>query len=122
MDIKIDYNTNDLAFENGDLVVIDGNDCIKQQIKTGLFILPMDWFIDITKGINYFVSFRDEPKKLRAQIQDEIKSVEGVVRVGKFAFDSSTTKWKVKTIIYTVNNDTIEVNAETPIGENYANQ
>lgn len=117
MDIKINFDTKDLEFENGDLVVVDGNDCIKQQVKTGLFILPMDWFLDITKGINYFISFRDEPKKLRAQIKDEIKSVDGVMRLGKFKFDSSSTKWKVQAIVYTVNNDVIEINAQTPMGE-----
>ena len=111
MDIKIDFDNYDLAFENGDLIVT------KQQIKTGLFILPMDWFLDITRGINYFLGFRNNPKKLMAQIKDAIKSVEGVIRLGKFKFDTSTQKWKVKAIAYTVNNDIIEVNAETPIGE-----
>ena len=116
MDIKIDFENYDLKFENGDLVVTDGNDCIKQQVKTGLFILPLDWFIDITKGINYFVSFRDNPKKLRAKIRDAIQEVEGVVRIGKFTFDSKSAKWKVNSSVYTVNNDIIEINAETPIG------
>lgn len=117
MDIKIDFDNYDLAFENGDLKVVDSADCIKQQVRTGLFILPMDWFIDITKGINYFVSFRDKPKKLRAQIKDEIESVDGVIRLGKFKLNSSTQKWGVKSIVYTVNNDVIEIDAETPIGE-----
>lgn len=117
MDIKINFDNYDLDFKDGDLVVIDGSNCIKQQIKTGLFILPMDWFIDIQKGINYFVSFRDNSKKLKAQIKDEIKSVEGVVRIGKFKFDNLTQKWKVQVIVYTVDNDVIEINAETPIGE-----
>lgn len=117
MDIKIDFDNYDLVFENGDLVVVEGTDCVKQQVKTGLFILPMDWFIDITKGINYFVSFRANPKKLRAQIRDAIQSVENVVRIGQFKFDSSTRKWRVQAIIYTKDNDLIEINAETPIGE-----
>ena len=95
LDIKIDFDNNDLDFENGDLVVVDGNDCIKQQIKTGLFILPFDWFIDLTVGINYFVGFRNEPKKLKAQIKDEVKSVDGVARLGKFSFDKSSQKWKM---------------------------
>ena len=116
MDIKIDFDNYDLEFKNGDLVVTDGSECIKQQVKTGLFILPLDWFLDITRGINYFLSFRDNPKKLRAQIRDAIQSVENVVRLGSFKFDSSTTKWKVQAIVYTVNNDVIEINAETPIG------
>ena len=115
MDIKIDFDNYDLAFENGDLVITDGNECIKQQVRTGLFILPLDWFLDITKGINYFISFRDNPKKLRAQIEDAIKSVQGIVRLGNFKFYSSTTRWKVQAILYTVNNDTIEINSETPL-------
>lgn len=117
MDILIDFENYDLKFENGDLVVVSDTDCIKQQIKTGLFILPMDWFIDITKGINYFVSFRNNPKKLRAKIMDAIESVENVIRIGQFKFDSTTTKWKVQAAVYTTNNDVIEINAETPMGE-----
>ena len=117
MDIQINFNDNDLEFKNGDLIVTSGNECIKQQIKTGLFILPLDWFIDLTKGINYFVAFRDNPKKLRAQIKDEIEEVYGVTRLGKFQFDSSTTSWKVKSLVYTVNNEIIEINAETPLNK-----
>lgn len=117
IDIKIDYEKDDLAFEDGDLVVTDGSDCIKQQIKTGLYILPLDWFIDLRWGINYFKGFREEPKKLQAQIKDAIRSVDGVVRLGKYTFDNSTTKWKVNAIVYTFDNDEIEINAETPIGE-----
>ena len=120
MDITIDFKNSDLEFKNGDLVVTDGEDCIRQQVTTGLYILPADWFIDITKGINYFIGFRNEPKVLKAQIKDEIKSVEGVERLGKFSFDGKTTNWKVKAIIYTVNGE-IAINAQTPIGDNYAN-
>lgn len=116
MDIKIDFDNNDLEFKDGDLVVVSGDECIKQQVKTGLFILPCDWFIDLTKGINYFHGFRNDDKKSKAQIKDEIKSVEGVDRLGKFSFDNSTQKWKVNAIIYTANSE-IEINAETPIGE-----
>ena len=117
MDIKIDFNNNDLEFENGDLVVVDGDECVKQQITTGLHILPLDWFLDITKGIDWFAGFKDNPKKLKAQIKDAIESVENVVRLGKFTFDASTTNWKVNAIVYTIDNNTIEINAETPIGE-----
>jgi len=120
MDITINFTNSDLEFKNGDLVVTDGEDCIRQQIATGLFILPADWFIDITKGINYFVGFRNEPKVLKAQIKDEIRSVEGVERLGKFSFDNSTTNWKVKAIVYTANGE-IAINAQTPIGERNAN-
>ncbi len=116
MDIKIDFDNYDLELVDGDLVVTEGNECIKQQVRTGLFILPFDWFMDITKGINYFVAFRNNPKKLKAQIKDAIKDVEGVVRLGNFNFNSSTTNWKVQAVLYTVNNDVIEINAETPIG------
>ena len=115
MDIEIDFNNSDLTFKNGDLVVTSETDCIRQQVATGLFILPCDWFLDITKGINYFTAFRNEPKKLQAQIKDEVKSVEGVERLGKFKFDSSSTNWKVNVIIYTVNGE-VAINAQTPIG------
>lgn len=119
MDIKINFDNNDLDFKDGDLVVTSNEDCIKQQIKTGLYILPLDWFIDIRAGINYFQGFRNDDKKLQAQIKDAIKSVEGVERLGKFVFDSSTTKWNVKAIVYTTNSE-IEINAQTPIGERNA--
>lgn len=114
-DIKIDFDNNDLAFVDGDLVVVEGDECVKQHIKTGLFILPMDWFFDITKGINWFNGFKNDPKFLNAQIKDAIKSVENVVRLGKIKFYNSTPHWKVNAIVYTVDNDEIEINAETPM-------
>lgn len=120
MDIKINFENNDLEFKDGDLIVVSDDECVKQQVKTGLFILPFDWFIDIRAGINYFHGFRNDDKKLKAQIKDAIKSVEGVERLGKFVFDSSTTSWRVQAIIYTANSE-IEINAETPLGEENAN-
>lgn len=121
MDIKIDFENNDLVFEDGDLVVVDGDDCVKQQINTGLHILPLDWFLDITKGINWFARFKENPKILKAEVKDAIESVENVARLGKYSFDSSTTNWKINAVVYTVDNNIIEINAETPIGEQNAN-
>lgn len=114
-DIKIDFDNNDLAFVDGDLVIVEGDECVKQHIKTGLFILLMDWFLDITKGINWFNGFKNDPKFLNAQIKDAIKSVENVVRLGKIKFYNATPYWKVEAVVYTVDNDEIEINAETPI-------
>lgn len=54
MDIKLDPITHDLVLgRNRDLVLIDGADQIRQQIKITLLTFLGEWFLDTTFGVPY---------------------------------------------------------------------
>jgi hypothetical protein len=53
-DIKLDVNTGDLVFENGDLVLATGADAIAQHLKIRLRMFEGEWFLDPRQGLPYF--------------------------------------------------------------------
>lgn len=50
-DLKFDLNTNDLAVENGDLVIVSGKDNLTQRIKDMLQSKVGDFVYDISNGL-----------------------------------------------------------------------
>lgn len=53
-DIKIDTETNELVFENNDIVLCSGVDQLVQNIKIKLNFFLGEWFLDTTKGLPFF--------------------------------------------------------------------
>ncbi len=49
---KVSYN-GDLIIENGDLVIIDGNEELRQSIERILTTNVGEWFLDVGFGLNY---------------------------------------------------------------------
>ncbi len=97
-DLKLTDN-NRISFKNGDFVTVEGEERIKQQIKTGIKILLGDWILDYRKGVDIIGGLRAYPNILKAQIKSAIQEVFGVDRVLKFSFDDSTEVYKVKAIV-----------------------
>jgi len=53
-DLKIDAATGDLVFENGDFVLVDGREEIKQALLLKLGLFQGEWFFDTTLGVPYY--------------------------------------------------------------------
>lgn len=97
-DLKL-TDDNRIAFKNGDLETVEGEERIKQHIKTGIKIMPSDWILDYRKGVDIIGGLRAYPNILKAQIKSAIQEVFGVDRVLKFSFDDSTEVYKVKATV-----------------------
>jgi len=54
VDLKIDPTTRDLVIENGDLVLVDGVDAVRQDVDIRLNTFLGTWFLDQRIGIPYF--------------------------------------------------------------------
>lgn len=50
MDLKLD---NDLVFDRGDLVTVDGADEVAQRIRHRLLTFRGEWFLDLSVGPDY---------------------------------------------------------------------
>lgn len=61
MDFKLDPLTGDLAFENGDLVLVDGTDAIIQQIRIRLNFFLGEWFLDSREGTPWYQILGERP-------------------------------------------------------------
>lgn len=94
-DIKVTED-NKLEMRNGDFVLVDGVDRVKQHLTTGIKgILPGTWLLDIKAGIDYFGGMAVYTSILKAQIKNAIKTVWGVDLLKTFVFDDSTQNYKV---------------------------
>ena len=116
-DIKLTDN-NDIELLDGDIPLIDGNERVIQQIKTGLFILPFTWILDYRVGVDYISGLREYPRIMFAQVKNAIKRVWGVDNVLKFQANIDREQ------IYYISANVKIGNSEIPINEvlNYGNQ
>lgn len=53
-DLYIDPTTNDLVFTNGDIVIGSNIDDLKIRIRDAVSTIFTEWFLDTTKGIDYY--------------------------------------------------------------------
>nr|DAS99125.1 MAG TPA: Protein of unknown function (DUF2634) [Caudoviricetes sp.] len=110
-DLKLTDN-NRISFKNGDFETVEGENRIKQHIKTGIKILLGDWILDYRKGVDIIGGLRAYPDILKAQIKSAINEVFGVDRVLKFSFDDSEEVYKVKATVLS-GSQTFDVEGET---------
>lgn len=54
MDLKIDLNTRDLVFTDGDLSIISGLEATQQRLQVKLLFFFNEWFLDTTLGLDWF--------------------------------------------------------------------
>lgn len=97
-DLKL-TDDNRVSFKDGDFETVEGENRIKQHIKTGIKILLVDWILDYRKGVDVIGGLRAYPNILKAQIKNAIQEVFGVDRVLKYSFDDSEEIYKVKAMV-----------------------
>jgi len=94
-DIKI-TSDNRIEIKNGDFVLIDGVDRVKQHLTVALKgILPGTWLLDPTVGIDYFSGLAVYTSILKAQIKNAIRNVFGVSILRQFNFEEVNQTYNV---------------------------
>ena len=91
----IEYNGNNLIFEDGDLKLVDGKERVCQQVLTGLKILKGDWWLDYRKGIDYINGLKAYPRILKAEIKNAILEVVGVDLIKDYTFKRVVDEYNV---------------------------
>lgn len=110
-DIKI-TDDNRLEMKNGDFVLVDGVDRVKQHIKTAVTgILPGTWLLDAKAGVDYFSGMAAYTSILKAQIKNAIRDVWGVSLLKNFVFDDSTQVYNVSGTVL-VDNENLNFNED----------
>jgi len=95
-DIKLDQTTHDLFFKDGDLVLIEKNEWVAQKLKTKLLFFYGEWFLDISKGMDFYdIIFKKnvDLSYIDTLIKITIAEVEEVVEI--LEYDSSITMKKL---------------------------
>ena len=95
-------NNHRLPMYNGDFVLVQGIDEIKQHIIIALNTFYADWLLDYTKGIDYPFGLRHE-EFLEHDIKNQILGVDGVISLVNFSmtFDRTSLVWNVRAGINT---------------------
>ena len=79
-------NNHDWTFGRGFTNYLNGSDSIAQCVKTKLFALKRDWFLNRDDGIAWFDYLTKNPntKQLEIDVRTEIFKVEGVLNIDEF--------------------------------------
>lgn len=85
-------NTN-LPMENGDFMLTNGTEEVKQHITVSLNTFLNDWLLDSTKGIDYANGLR-HTEFLEHDVKNQIQGVNGVreIKSFKMTFDNQVIK------------------------------
>ncbi len=96
-------NNNRLPMYNGDFILVQGIDEIKQHIITALNTFYTDWLLNFEKGIDYAFGMRNE-EFLEHDCKKQILGVEGVTALLNFSmtFDRQIMGWHIFSGIKTV--------------------
>ena len=99
-DIKIENNR--LAMKNGDFILVDGIDEIKQHIIVALNTFYTDWILDYTKGVDYTYGMRNT-EFLEHDVKKQLQGIKNVQSVNNFSidFDRETLSIKITAEIKT---------------------
>ena len=88
-DIKMEKDR--LPMQNGDFILINGIDEVKQHIIVALNTMYTDWILDPTRGIDYAYGLRNT-EFLEHDVKSQISQVKGVQSIDDFnlTFDRKT--------------------------------
>lgn len=81
-DIRMENNR--LVMQDGDWVIVDGVDMVKQHIIVALNTFYKDWILDYTKGIDYAYGMRNT-EFLEYDVKRQISGVDGVNSISDFS-------------------------------------
>lgn len=97
------FKNNTLPMINGDFVIVDRIELVKQHIYAALNTMYGDWLLDYTKGIDYVGGLRNLTF-LDHDIKNQIKGVDGVVSVQNYrrVFDKENLKIRISAVVKTV--------------------
>lgn len=102
-----------LAIENGDIVLLEDQDAIIQQLGTVLRLAKNDWFLDLDEGLRYLDAEEQERQILGApnlslenetEIIEKINGVFGVVSLIDLSteFLNDNTTFSIKATVTTI--------------------
>lgn len=113
-DILLDPVTNDLVFENGDLVLTTNRDPLLQQLKVSLNIYKGEWFVDTLTGVPYttdFIADKNNKDFIDTYLKNYIRGIDGVVDILAFTstFSDVDRELEVTFSVLTVEGRELEV-------------
>lgn len=116
IDLPIDQGKNDLAYKNGKILWVKGDDEIIQRVRTRLRRMFGEWFLYYTAGIPYFngqMLGSNDYDYTRLTIRAEILNTQGVTECGNINIITNPETKKVS--VYAeikVNSNLYKINEE----------
>lgn len=83
----------DLALENGDVVIIDGRDQIRQAIFCNFRFFLAEWFLDLREGVPYFQEILVKSPNLEtvsSAFREALRKTPGVTEINLFELELDT--------------------------------
>ena len=118
IDLKIDFENNNIIIENGDFVLVKDQDEIEQSLRIRLRMATGNWFLDNRLGVDYFgkifvkpINTKAAEKELRRVITDTI----GVTGINSYTQTLENRKLIVKFTVTTIYSKNITISENLSI-------
>lgn len=100
-DLRLDEQTYDIELTNGDLVLTEKSDAIRQHVRQRLWTFFAEWFLDTSVGVPYYqVILVKNPSLANVEgvLQQEILATPGITELLAFEldYDSATRELSVE--------------------------
>ncbi len=94
-DLKLDTATHDIEIQNGDLVILDGIEAIRQDLLIRLQFFAGEWFLDARIGMPYYqrvLGQKPNESVVRTLFRQAILATPGVVAINDLdvSYDGAT--------------------------------
>ena len=101
--LSLHPDTNDLHFDNGNLVIVRGAEAVGQHVRQRLKTFEGEWFLDTTAGVPWLAQIMGreyDPALAEAVVKAEILDTDAVTEITSFAvgFDRTTRNLQIRDI------------------------
>lgn len=94
MDLKVDDSTGDLVLVNGDLVLVERGEAVKQSVRQNLRMFRGEWFLDLDEGTPWFQDILIKSPRIELVegiIKARIIQTPGVIELTSFVAEYDNT-------------------------------
>lgn len=106
MDLKLNETTWDLDIVNGDLVILQKSNAIRQHVRQRLWIFQGEFFLDQTEGVPYYQQILKKAPNLLivdAILKDRVSNTPGILELVEFELDYDPSTRKLRTSQFKAN-------------------
>jgi len=98
-DLKLDQTSGDVIVANGDLVLTDAEDAVRQHVQQRLRTFLGEWFLNTAVGVPYYQNIlkkNPNPSIIAGVFQNEIIQTPGVLELLDFNLDFNNGTRKLR--------------------------
>ena len=103
-------NNGDVVISNGKIEMVDGNELLRQTVKSILQTNKGEWFLNETEGINFRAILKKMPDfdEIRSEVLDGLTQVDETFTLDRFNYEVTERNLAVSFAAHNSSRETVE--------------